>query len=71
MLPNDIRFAETKPLNEGRTSFLVCNLLLCSRRGFSRFCRLELARPSALRYRYVAPFTAPLSVSRSFEIREI
>lgn len=23
MLPNDIRFAETKPLNEGRTSFLA------------------------------------------------
>lgn len=55
--------------------FLSRNLLLCSRRGFSRFCRLELA--SRPHYGIVMllllrlPLSLSLSVSRCFEIREI
>lgn len=37
MLPNDIRFAETKPLNEGRTSFLVVTCCYAPVEGLAGF----------------------------------
>lgn len=37
MLPNDIRFAETKPLNEGRTSFLAVTCCYASVEGLAGF----------------------------------
>ena len=37
MLPNDIRFAETKPLNEGRTSFLAVTCCYAPVEGLAGF----------------------------------
>ena len=37
MLPNDIRFAETEPLNEGRTSFLAVTCCYAPAEGLAGF----------------------------------
>lgn len=56
ILPNDIRFAETKPLNEGRTSFLFVTCCYAPAEGLAGFAGWNWLAVRITVYHYVVSF---------------